>query len=286
MINKHISRSLILLVLLPFLNACVAGGYLNRSADPPAAQGAAVADSAPDEPVAMAAADDPEREAAMESQGPEAAMESPEFEEALDRGSAEEEKLELLTAKMDRLLDACEKHVVAWQKVANYKCPPATRPATPAVSAAMSTDKLLVGEIEKVRLSPPGHIFNARIDTGATTSSLDARDIETFERDGSTWVRFKIAPPGKAGLDEIEKPVVRHVRILQSISNETDRRPVVKLQFQLGRINLVEEFTLVDREHLNHQVLIGRNILKDLIVVDVAEKFIVPLPPINDGMGE
>lgn len=286
MINKHISRSLILLVLLPFLNACVAGGYLNPNADPPAAQGAAVAEEARDEPGSVAAADDPDREEALDSQDPEAAMDSLESEEAQDRGSVEEEKLELLTAKMDRLLNACEKHVVAWQNVAKYKCPPATRPAMPAVSASMSTDKLLVGEIEKVRLYPPGHIFNARIDTGATTSSLDARDIETFERDGSTWVRFKIAPPGKAGLDEIEKPVVRHVRILQSISSDTDRRPVVKLQFQLGRINLVEEFTLVDRDHLNHQVLIGRNILKDLIIVDVAEKFIVPLPAMNDGMGE
>jgi hypothetical protein len=286
MINKHISRSLILLVLLPFLNACVAGGYLNRNADPPAARDTAVAEAATDEPACAASADDPECEERSDTQDPEAAMDSLEPEEAQDGGSAEEEKLELLTAKMDRLLDACEKHVVAWQKVAKQKCPPANRPATTTVSAAMSTDKLVVGESEKVRLTPPGHIFNARIDTGATTSSLDARDIETFERDGSTWVRFKIAPPGKAGLDEIEKPVVRHVRILQSISSDTDRRPVVKLQFQLGRISLVEEFTLVDREHLNHQVLIGRNILKDLMLVDVAEKFIVPLPAMNDGMGE
>jgi hypothetical protein len=51
---------------------------------------------------------------------------------------------------------------------------------------------------------------------------------------------------------------------------------VVKLQIQLGRLTLSEEFTLVDRTHLDYQVLIGRNILRDLLVVDVARKFIVP----------
>jgi hypothetical protein len=138
------------------------------------------------------------------------------------------------------------------------------------------TDKLLVGEIEKVRLTPPGRVFHARIDTGATTSSLDARDIARFERDGSAWVRFKIKDPDSDTLYELEKPVVRRVRIVQSGNAEPDRRPVVKLQIQLGRLTLSEEFTLVDRTHLDYQVLIGRNILRDLLVVDVARKFIVP----------
>ncbi|MFW5936983.1 MAG: RimK/LysX family protein, partial [Desulfosalsimonas sp.] len=69
------------------------------------------------------------------------------------------------------------------------------------------TDKLLVGRIEKVRLTPPGRTFHARIDTGATTSSLDARDIETFERDGDDWVRFKIKDPESEDLYEVEKPI-------------------------------------------------------------------------------
>lgn len=142
----------------------------------------------------------------------------------------------------------------------------------------ISTDKLLVGEIEKVRLTPPGRVFHARIDTGATTSSLDARDIESFERDGGAWVRFKVAEHEDESLHELEKPVERYVRVLQSSSEQADRRPVVKLQFQLGLIEMIDEFTLVDRKHLDYQVLIGRNILKDLMVVDVAQQFVVPLP--------
>ena len=155
---------------------------------------------------------------------------------------------------------------------------PASHLLVEAGSQTISTDKLLVGEIEKVRLTPPGRVFHARIDTGATTSSLDARDIELFERDGGAWVRFKVAEHEDELLHELEKPVERHVRVLQSSSEKADRRPVVKLQFQLGPVEMIDEFTLVDRKHLDYQVLIGRNILKDLMVVDVAQQFVVPLP--------
>ena len=144
-------------------------------------------------------------------------------------------------------------------------------------------DKLVVGQIEKVMLTPPNRLFYARMDTGAKTSSLDARDIESFERDGSTWVRFAVVDPESGDSHILEEPVVRHVRIYQSSNAEGDRRPVVKLQFQLGRIQRVDEFTLVDREHLDYQVLIGRNILKDLIVVDVSDEFIVDPPEYDDN---
>ncbi|MCF8040365.1 MAG: ATP-dependent zinc protease [Desulfohalobiaceae bacterium] len=140
------------------------------------------------------------------------------------------------------------------------------------------TDKFLVGRIEEIRLSPPSRIFHARIDTGANTSSLDARDLQAFERDGNPWVRFEIQDPKKETQYTVEKPVVRHVKIIQASNDEKDRRPVIELQFQIGRVKRLEEFTLEDRAHMDYQVLIGRNILRDLMVVDVAQKFLAPLP--------
>lgn len=145
------------------------------------------------------------------------------------------------------------------------------------------THKLLIGKIEKVRLTPPDRIFHARIDTGATTSSLDAKNIETFERDGSSWVKFKIKDPNKEIFYDVEKPLVRKVKILQASTDEASRRPVIELQFQIGDIKRIEEFTLEDRSHLEYQLLIGRNVLRDLMVVDVAQEFIVPLPEENES---
>lgn len=140
------------------------------------------------------------------------------------------------------------------------------------------THKLLIGKIEKVKLTPPEKIFHARIDTGATTSSLDAKNIETFERNGSTWVKFKIKDPNKEIFYDVEKPLVRKVKILQASTDEASRRPVIELQFQIGGVKRIEEFTLEDRSHLEYQLLIGRNVLRDLMVVDVSQEFIVPLP--------
>ena len=144
--------------------------------------------------------------------------------------------------------------------------------------ATTSTDKLLIGRIEKVLLTPPERVFHARIDTGATTSSLDAKDLETFERDGESWIRFKIKDPKDGTLYNVEKPIVRWGKILQASVEKAIKRPVIELQFQIGHIKRVEEFTLQDRSHLDYQLLIGRNILRDLMIVDVSKKFVSPIP--------
>ncbi|MFW6081165.1 MAG: ATP-dependent zinc protease [Desulfosalsimonas sp.] len=148
----------------------------------------------------------------------------------------------------------------------------------PPMLENIGTGKLVVGRAENVRLTPPGHVFPARIDTGATTSSLDAQDLESFEREGEPWVRFNLKDTEEEKSYEIEKAVVRHVKILQASSPEPERRPVIELQFQLGKIKMVEEFTLEERGHLSHKVLIGRNILRDLMVVDVAREFTASMP--------
>ncbi len=136
------------------------------------------------------------------------------------------------------------------------------------------TDLIFLGEIEYVRLTPPDRAYDARIDTGATTSSMDARDIQTFERDGEDYVRFSVPATDYAEEAELELPVVRFVRIVQSSEEEGERRPVVELQLELGPVERMFEFTLTDREHLSYPVLIGRNALRDLFVVDVGEQYV------------
>ncbi|WP_341503524.1 ATP-dependent zinc protease [Gallaecimonas sp. GXIMD4217] len=158
-------------------------------------------------------------------------------------------------------------------------CPPAIQPKCPEVKAMpVKDDKVVVGAVERVRLSPPDFVLEARIDTGATYASLDARDIETFERDGDDWVRFHVVLPDGTDITPIEKKVVRWVRILQSNTEEGERRPIVELRYQLGPVSQKAEFTLTDRSHLEYPLLIGRNILKDLMVVDVSREFSLKLP--------
>jgi hypothetical protein len=166
-------------------------------------------------------------------------------------------------------------------------CPAAT--ATKAVASQLK-GKLIVGEVEKFFLTAAETVYNARIDSGAETSSIDARNIVRFERDGSNWVRFDVPVPGdkEPGSEELltlEKEVSRRVKILQSNVDDPERRVVVELQFVIGNHTQVAEFTLTDRSHLTHQVLIGRNVLRDVMLIDVGKEFATELPDtmINGG---
>ena len=141
-------------------------------------------------------------------------------------------------------------------------------------TVVVNDGKMVVGELEHVWLDPPGITAIARVDTGATSSSLHAFDIVEFERDGEDWVRFDI------GLEDdptiLERKVQRRVRVYQQADPDGTRRPVVRLRVRLGDVQDTFEFTLADRAHLDHQLLLGRNFLTDIAVVDVARQFVQP----------
>jgi len=148
-------------------------------------------------------------------------------------------------------------------------------------------DKLLIGEIEDVHLSPVNLELEARIDTGAQTASLDAQNLKVFERDGEEWVKFNFVDRKTKEVHEIERPVSRFVLIIQSNTQKKERRPVVMFKLTIGNVSQMVEFTLSDRSHLDFSVLIGRNVLKDLMLVDISQKKIAPpeiSPPPKEGL--
>jgi hypothetical protein len=170
------------------------------------------------------------------------------------------------------------------QEIRNLKkqviaTPPAATPAAVSEPAPDNTPdnetrdgKLIVGETESVWLDAVNDLFPARIDTGATTSSLSAQDITEFERDGTPWVSFNMAHEGVDEKLPVEAPLVRYVRIRQASAEETERRPVVELTMRLGRLSEKTEFTLTDRSQMTYPVLLGREFLKDIAVVDIARR--------------
>ncbi len=181
----------------------------------------------------------------------------------------------------DRILSAFS------EQVSKMSCPPApAQPACPSSEAAQKASgradrlkgKVIVGELEKFYLVNPGLVYEARIDSGAETSSLDARNITKFERDGNNWVRFDVPVPNSDKFVTLESEISRRVRIIQSSTDEKERRVVVELQFMIGNHRQQAEFTLTDRGHLSHSVLVGRNILRDVMLIDVGKEFATDLP--------
>ncbi|PPK52032.1 ATP-dependent zinc protease family protein [Marinobacter persicus] len=171
-------------------------------------------------------------------------------------------------------------------QVEKPNCPPPEE--TPVCKAALAKSeqsarlegKLIVGELEKFYLAGPGLVYNARIDSGAETSSIYARNVQPFERDGNNWVRFDVPVPGENSESwvTLEKEVSRWVRIIQANSEEAEHRVVVELQFAIGDHHQVAEFTLANRKNLTYDVLIGRNILRDVMLIDVGKEFATELP--------
>ncbi len=154
---------------------------------------------------------------------------------------------------------------------------PKPDPKPPVVVDAKKTadGRLILGEQEWVYVTGLKENFRARIDTGATTSSVSAVDVIPFERDGQDWVKFKIAHDDITS-KEFALPVERWVDIRQSSAEGTQRRAVVLAWIQIGDVKEKTEFTLTDRSHLTFPLLLGRSFFKDIALVDVSRKYIQP----------
>ncbi len=132
---------------------------------------------------------------------------------------------------------------------------------------------LTAGWLESVILQPWNIKLRAKLDTGANTSSLHAVDIERFERDGEKWIRFHTTDPDeKNPLTFVEAPLIRDVKIKRH-KQKSQVRPVVEMTFCLDGQIYTSEFSLTDRSRFNYQVLLGRRMLQQGILVDPAATF-------------
>ena len=129
----------------------------------------------------------------------------------------------------------------------------------------------IIGEVEPVYLKDIKSVFYARIDTGAETSSVDASNVKEFERDGESWVSFDIINRETGEKKTFEKKIVRKTTIKRQQGGD-EKRIVINMEIKIGNQLFTKEFNLGNREKFNYQVLIGRNILNGLAVVDVSVK--------------
>ncbi|BES72031.1 ATP-dependent zinc protease [Marinobacter nanhaiticus D15-8W] len=158
-------------------------------------------------------------------------------------------------------------------------CREVSEPASKSAPSQRLNGMLIVGELERVHFMEPGLTYEARVDSGAETSSLDARNVTYFERNGEDWVRFDVPVPGaKNELETLERPLSRNARIIQASADDSERRAVVEMQFAIGDHVQKAEFTLSNRENLSQTVLVGRNILRDVMLIDVGKEYATSLP--------
>ncbi|WP_351011575.1 ATP-dependent zinc protease [Shewanella sp. S1-58-MNA-CIBAN-0166] len=140
---------------------------------------------------------------------------------------------------------------------------------------AIIGEKFLLGEVESVYIDEVKLKFATRIDTGAESSSLDARNIVLFEREGVQWVRYDVITNNtEQPANTFESKVERFVRIKQDADTADDRRPVIHAHLKIGKYAAETDLNLTDRSHLDYPLLLGRKFMKDIAIVDVGQIYI------------
>ncbi|OED44899.1 hypothetical protein ACH42_06410 [Endozoicomonas sp. (ex Bugula neritina AB1)] len=142
---------------------------------------------------------------------------------------------------------------------------------TKTINKPVSVDGLkTLGAIEPITFPDSNITLKARIDTGAKTSSLDARDMEIFQKNKKDWVRFNIPYQGK--IKTMEQPITRFL-LIKRHDQESERRPVITINTKIGELVQPAQFSLRNREGYKYPVLIGERFLKDAAIVDVSQKY-------------
>lgn len=133
----------------------------------------------------------------------------------------------------------------------------------------------IIGRLEKVDI-PAWDLYelDAKIDTGAYTSSLHCHHIETNETKDEPTVRFNLLDPSHEAYNEklFELPIYKSKKV-KSSNGQTEERIIVKTSLVLAGRTLEAELSLTDRSEMRYPLLIGRKLLKERFIVDVSQKY-------------
>ncbi|WP_397453415.1 ATP-dependent zinc protease [Pseudomonas sp. NA-150] len=151
--------------------------------------------------------------------------------------------------------------------------------------ASMAADKTVYGLTEYATLADINLDVAAKLDTGAKTASLSARDVKRFKRDGEHWVRFYLAIDD-AHQHPIERPLARVSKIKRRASDydpddekKYTARPVISLDVCMGNELRTIEVNLTDRSAFEYPLLIGADALKHFdALVDPSLKYAAGKP--------
>lgn len=131
-----------------------------------------------------------------------------------------------------------------------------------------------VGWVENAKIPGIDQEIKAKLDTGATTASINAEILEKPDKETESggMIKFRFLD-GEGNKEVFERPIVRWVEI-KSREGSDIRRPVVQMKFCVAGRWIEEEVNLADRDDFNYPILIGRNMLKQgNLVVDSTQTF-------------
>lgn len=143
-----------------------------------------------------------------------------------------------------------------------------------ALAASQSKQQVIMGWVEYVYLQDLSGRLKAKLDTGATTSSMRAEVVKVLDEKHpeKTSILFKIEDAdGK--VNSLQRQLVRWVKI-KGKDGTSHRRPVVEMDFCISGHLVKSEVNLAPRTDFIYPILVGRNMMRDAnIIVDPSRTF-------------
>lgn len=122
--------------------------------------------------------------------------------------------------------------------------------------------------------------IRAKIDTGARSAALHAFGLEVVTREGIEIARFAVHPdhrsPGPAVV--VEAPVIEQ-RSVRNPGGRKESRPVIETAIQIGPHRFSAHVTLTRRDEMGMPMLLGRQTIRRLFLVNPGRSYILGTPP-------
>ncbi len=134
---------------------------------------------------------------------------------------------------------------------------------------------VIMGWVEYVYLQDLDGRLKAKLDTGATTSSMRAEVLKVMEpahKGEQPSVLFQI-DDADGKVTTMQRNLVRWVKI-KGKSGKPQKRPVIEMHFCIAGRSVTSEVNLAPRKDFIYPILVGRNMLRSAgIIVDSSRNF-------------